>query len=248
MRFSKSSNPVLSQKRFKKIDVRDGELVNTMTFDGTINKTFILFSLLIVSSWLSWSIVVAETVSFGVLIGTGFIGGLIFAIVTIFKPHLSPYTAPFYALFEGLAVGALSAFYSSLFDGIVIKAIGITLSILFIMLMLYKTGVIRATPKFKKGVIVATGGVLFFYVLNFIFSSFGGGISLSEFGIIGIGIQLVIIVIASLNLVLDFDYIEESVKSGMPKYIEWYAGFGIMVTLVWLYFEILRLLSLVGRN
>ena len=183
------------------------------------------------------------------MVGTGAIGGLIVAILTVMKPHLSPYTAPIYALFEGLMVGALSAFYASLFDGIVIKAVGITLSILFIMLVLYKTGTLKATPKFKKGVIIATGGILFFYILNFVFSFFGGGVSFFKLGLIGIGIQLVIIVIASLNLILDFDSIEKGIESGMPKYAEWYGGFGIMVTIVWLYLEILRLLALLsGRD
>jgi uncharacterized YccA/Bax inhibitor family protein len=117
------------------------------------------------------------------------------------------------------------------------------------MLVLYKTGVLKATPKFKKGVIIATGGVFFFYILNMIFSLFGGGISLFNLGIVGVLIQLVIVGVASMNLILDFDSVEKGAEQGMPKFMEWYSGFGIMITLVWLYFEMLRLVALLsGRN
>ncbi len=245
MKFAKSTNPVIN--RLEKAKAFSEVSAEPMTLNGTINKTIILFAILLASGLFSWNLVGAGT-SFGLLTGVGLIGGIIFALVTIFKPQVSPYTAPIYAVFEGLFVGSISAVYGNMFEGLVVKAIGITLAILFIMLVLYRTGTIKATPKFKKGIMVAIGGVMLFYFLNFIFGIFGGGVSFASLGLIGIGLQLVIIVIASLSLVLDFDNIEKGVKRGMPKYGEWYSAFGIMVTLVWLYLEILRLLSLLSGD
>jgi len=182
------------------------------------------------------------------LIVGGAIGGLAIAIFTILKPEKSPILAPIYALVEGIFIGAISAMYSNFYSGIVMQAIGLTLSIFLIMMLLYKTGLITATAKLKKGIIIATGGVMFFYVLNFITSFFGGGVSLFNLGIVGIGISLVIVVIAAMNLILDFDMIEKNIQRGQPKYIEWFAAFGMMITLVWLYVEILRLLALLSRR
>lgn len=247
MRFNKSSNPAFGKDRFSGGVAVSAESAERMTVNGALNKTVMLFVLLLASGALAWKYFTPE--NFGMLVGVGAIGGLVLALVTIFKPHLSPYTAPAYALFEGLALGALSAMYEGFMDGIVLQAVGLTLSILLIMLALYRSKVLRATPKFKRGVIIATAGVFFFYVLNWIFSMFGGGVNIANMGLIGIGIQLVIIVIASLNLILDFDNFEKGEANGMPKYYEWYAGFGIMVTLIWLYIEILRLLAILsGRE
>lgn len=249
MRFGRSSNPVLSEKRFKKTQILDQVQGEPMTLNGTINKTLLLFGLLLLTGSIAWRLTLSEAVNPMILIWGGAIGGLIIAIVTIVKPERAPVTAPIYALLEGFFVGSISAFYSTFLDGIVMQAVGLTLAILFVMLILYRSGVIKATNKFKKGVIIATGGVAFFYILNLIFGGFGGGVNLFNMGWMGIGIQLVIIGIASLNLVLDFDFIERSVNTGQPKHIEWFAGFGIMITLVWLYLEILRLLALLaGRN
>jgi len=249
MRFGRSSNPVLSQKRFNKIRTFENVGSEPMTLNGTINKTLLLFGLLVIAGYFSWNLTMAGTVNPRALMIGGSIGGLIVAIFTVMKPQRSPITAPIYALFEGVFVGSISAIYSNIYNGIVMQAVGLTLSILLIMLILYKTGVIKATPKFKKGVIIATIGVMFFYLLNFIASLFGGGISFFNLGIVGIGVSLVIVVIASMNLILDFDMIERNIKSGEPKYVEWFAAFGIMITLVWLYIEILRLLSLLaGRD
>jgi len=249
MRFGKSSNPVLSQKRFEKTHVFDQVHGEGMTLNGTINKTLILFGLLLVTGYFSWNLTLSGAINPMTLIVGGAIGGIAIAIFTVMKPEKSPLTAPIYALVEGVFVGAISAMYSTVYDGIIMQAVGLTLSILLIMLLLYKTGVIKATPKFKKGIIIATGGVVFFYILNFVASLFGGGVSLFNLGLLGIGISLVIIVIAAMNLVLDFDMIEKGISSGQPKYIEWFAAFGIMITLVWLYIEILRLLALLaGRD
>lgn len=250
MRFGKSSNPVLSKKMFEKTKTFDYNSDRAvMTLDGTLNKMLILFSLLLITAYFAWNFTLKGTINPMILVAGGGIGGLILAIITVFKPEKSPITTPIYALFEGVFVGAISAMYSQWYEGIIMQAVGLTLSILLIMLLLYKTRIIKATPKFKKGIIIATFGVMFFYVLNFIAGFFGGGVSLFNLGWIGIGISLVIVVIASMNLILDFDMIEKSINSGQPKYIEWFAAFGLMVTLVWLYIEILRLLALLaGRD
>lgn len=248
MKIGKSSNPVLSEKRFSNVQAGTIESAEVMTLNGTLNKTILLFTLLLISGYFAWQAVATGVAPQAMLIG-GIVGGLGLAIATVFKPQWSPITAPLYAIVEGVVVGAVSAIYETMFDGIVLKAVGLTLSVLFIMLVLYRTGTLKATPKFRKGVIVATGGVMFFYILNIIFGAFGGGVSLGNLGLIGILIQLVIVGIASMNLILDFDSIEKGVETGMPKFMEWYSGFGIMVTLVWLYFEILRLLALLsGRD
>ncbi len=249
MRFGKSSNPVLSKKRFENTQILSQAHSEPMTLNGTLNKTLILFGLLLVTGTFAWNLTKAGTINPMILIFGGAIGGLILAIITVMKPEKSPITAPIYALSEGLFVGALSAKFALFYDGIVMQAIGLTLSIMLIMLALYRTGVLKATPKFKKGVFIATGGVVFFYLINLIAGFFGGGISLFNLGWIGIGISLVIVVIAAMNLILDFDMIEKGVETGQPKFIEWYASFGLMVTLIWLYIEILRLLALLaGRD
>ncbi len=247
MKIGKSSNPVLSEKRFKKIQSKTANSTELMTINGTLNKTILLFTLLLISGFFAWKAVATGAASHSLLI-FGLVGGLVLAFATIFKPHWSQYTAPAYAIFEGILVGAVSALYEMMYDGIVLKAIGLTLSVLFIMLVLYRSGTLKATPKFKKGVIIAGGGVFFFYLLNITASMFGGGLSLGNFGLIGILIQLVIVGVASMFLILDFDSIENGVKNGLPKYMEWYSGFGIMLTLVWLYFEILRLLSFISGD
>ncbi|MCF6183741.1 MAG: Bax inhibitor-1/YccA family protein [Bacteroidales bacterium] len=248
MRFGKTTNPVLSEKRFENIHVQSGVFTEPMTLSGTINKTLLLFLLLLITGSLSWRMTVSGSINPGIFIWGGAIGGLIVAIFTVMKPEKSPITAPIYALLEGLFVGSISAFYAKFYSGIVIQAVGLTLSIMFVMLILYRTGVLKATPKFKKGVIVATGGVALFYILNIIASAFGGGVNFFKLGTLGIVISLVIIVIAAMNLILDFDMIEKGVNTGQPKYVEWFAGFGLMVTLIWLYLEILRLLALLSRR
>lgn len=248
MRIGRSTNPALSQKRFNNIKYNVTDSAEVMTIQGTLNKTILLFALLIATAVLSWNAVASTEIPGGLIIFS-LIGGLILAFTTIFNPQWSPYTAPAYALIEGILVGAISSMYAKYYDGIVITAVGLTLSVVFIMLVLYKTEVLKATPAFKKGVIIATGGVLFFYVLNFIFSLLGGGVSLFNLGWIGILIQLAIVGIASMNLILDFDNIEKGSQSKLPKFMEWYSGFGIMITIIWLYFEMLRLIALLsGRK
>jgi uncharacterized YccA/Bax inhibitor family protein len=182
------------------------------------------------------------------LMYVGLFGGLITAFITIFKPTAAPITTPIYALLEGLFLGTISAYFNAMVPGIVIQAVGLTFGVAFVLLIAYRTGLIKATDGFKRGIIVATGGVAVFYLVSIIGSFFGGGINLFAMGWLGIGIQLVIVVIAALNLILDFDIIERSAASGAPKAMEWYGAFGIMVTLIWLYLEILKLLALLSRR
>jgi len=180
----------------------------------------------------------------------GLIGGLIFSMVTIFKKEWSPITAPIYALLEGLVLGGLSAVFDVRYPGIGIQAVSLTFGTLFVLLIAYSSGLIKVTQKFRLGIVAATGGIFVFYMLEMVLGFFGIQFnSINGSGLIGIGFSLIVVAIAALNLVLDFDFIEQGVQVGAPKYMEWYGAFGIMVTLVWLYIEILRLLSkLRSRN
>ena len=177
--------------------------------------------------------------------GVGVIGGLVFSLATIFKANWSPVTAPLYALFEGLALGAISAIYNARFDGIVLQAVMLTMATLFALLMAYRSGLIRATENFKLGVVAATGGIALLYLASILGNATGWFQVpyLHDSGLIGIGISVVVIIVAALNLVLDFDFIESGAEARAPKYMEWYGAFGLRLTLVWLYLEFLRLLS-----
>ena len=239
----RSGNPALSSKTFENaIRTNRGPIIkdDVMTIKGTVDKTAICLVLLISAGFFSF-----EENSTTLMIG-GFIGGLIMLIVTIFKKHLSPITVPLYALFQGLLLGGISFMYGQLYDGIVFNAIMITLSILISLLFAYRSGIIKATENFKLGVFAATGGIVLVYIFSFIASFFGAGFSImnpSNGSLLSIGFSLLVIVIASLNLVLDFDFIEEGAEKGAPKYMEWYGAFGLLVTLIWLYLEILRFLA-----
>lgn len=247
MRLGRSSNPALGKKLFEQVHA--GPHAEPMTLRGTINKSILMFLLILLTATITWKMFLEGNAMVQTLMWVGIGGGLVMAIVTIFKKEWAPYTAPAYALLEGLFLGSISAYFDAMYPGIAFQAIGLTFAILFMMLFIYRTGVIKVNSKFKRGIVAATGGVFLFYIANFVLGFFGMGVSVENMGLLGIGIQLVIIVIASLNLVLDFDFIEQGSNSGAPKYMEWYAAFGLMVTLVWLYIEILRLLSiLAGRD
>jgi uncharacterized YccA/Bax inhibitor family protein len=174
----------------------------------------------------------------------GVIGGLVAAMVTIFKKSWAPVTAPIYAVLEGLFLGSISALFEARYPGIAITAVGLTFGTLFALLLVYRAGIIRVTDRFRLGVVAATGGIALFYFLTFILGFFGIRFtSVFGSGLIGIGFSLFVVIIAALNLVLDFDFIESGVAASAPKYMEWYGGFALLVTLVWLYLEILRLLG-----
>jgi uncharacterized YccA/Bax inhibitor family protein len=183
-------------------------------------------------------------------VAVGAIGGFITALITVFKKTWASITAPIYAVLEGLFLGGISAIIqASTYEGIVIQAVSLTFGVLLILLLAYKTGLIKVTKKFRAGVIAATGAVALVYFLSIILQLFGVNVVIFQPTLLGIGISVVIVIIAALNLVLDFDFIYQGSKAGAPKYMEWFGAFGLMVTLVWLYIEILRLLALIaGRE
>ena len=233
----RSGNPALSAKTFKNIDSTDTE---KMTIEGTVNKTAMSLLLLMATASYTWM-----NPSPGLMV-LGFVGGFIMALITIFKKNWAPYTVSGYSLLEGLALGGLSRFFEMQYPGIVSQAIFLTFGILAALLIAYKTGVIKPTENFKLGVFAATGGIAIMYFISFIMSIFGSGMSIlntNNTSMLSIGISLFVVIIASLNLVLDFDFIEEGAEKGAPKYMEWYGAFGLLVTLIWLYLEILRLLA-----
>ena len=245
----RSGNPALKESTF--LDLGSGAVVSrdggAMTLSGTVNKTGILLLLAVLTAAFAWSqIEFTEEgpVGAGLYMWGGLIGGFVLALVTTFKKTWAPVTAPMYALVEGFFLGAISAMYNHMYNGIVLQAVMLTMGTLFALLFAYRTGLIKATENFKLGVVAATGGIALVYLATIVLGFFNINIPLiHESGLIGIGFSLFVIVIAALNLVLDFDFIESGVEQGAPKYMEWYGGFGLMVTLVWLYIEFLRLLS-----
>ncbi len=243
--YSRSSNPALNEQTFRnETALVAGE--NVMTLQGTINKTFLLTLLVGGGALLTWNWFFDPTKAGLVMpfmVGGGVLA-FIFALITAFKKSWSPITAPVYAITEGLLLGGISAFFESMYPYIAVQAIMLTLGTLFSLLFAYKSGWIKVTQNFRLGVFAATGGIGLIYLSSFILGFFGVNIPfIHENGIIGIGFSLFVVVIAALNLVLDFDFIENASEQGVPKYMEWYAAFGLMVTLVWLYIEFLRLLA-----
>ena len=236
----RSGNPALSADTFTSIPRTSSE--NAMTISGTVNKTALGPAILFLAATYVWSQGVAGALPTGFIWG-GFIGGFVVALVTVFKQTWAPYTTPLYAGLEGLALGGISFIFEQQYPGIVSQAIFLTFGTLGGLLLAYRSGVIRATENFKLGVVAATGGIGLVYFLSFILGFFGIDIPLiHSSGTFGILFSLFVVVIAALNLVLDFDFIEEGAERGAPQYMEWYGAFGLLVTLVWLYLEILRLL------
>jgi uncharacterized YccA/Bax inhibitor family protein len=245
--FLRSNNPVLKEKAFA------GPIVGgeAMTIQGTVNKTGLLLFFVIVTAAWTWGLSHSNTpeAAFPWMIG-GALGGFAVALVTIFKKEWSPITAPIYALLEGLFLGGMSALFEKSYPGIATQAVALTFGVLFVLLLAYKTGLVRATRGFKLGVIAATGAIAVVYLVNIVMTMFfHTGISILQSSTpLGIGISVVIVIVAALNLILDFDMIETGAKIGAPKYMEWYGAFGLMVTLIWLYLEILRLLGKTRRS
>ncbi len=235
----RSGNPALGSQTF---NVSSGTS-STMTLEGSVNKTGIGLFLLMLSAYFTWNNTMPGVMVFGA------IGGFIVALVTIFKKHWSPITVPIYAILEGLFLGGISQIFEKQFPGIVTQAIILTLGILGALLIAYKSKLIKPTENFKLGISAATGGIFLVYLINFIMGFFGSSIPMiHESGLMGIGFSIFVVIIASLNLVLDFDFIEQGAEQGAPKYMEWYGAFGLMVTLIWLYLEILRLLAKLQSN
>ena len=232
----RSGNPVLSKSTFSSAR----EHSETMTINGTVNKTAICLFLLVGTGYLTFN-----SINPGILIACG-IGGFIVAIITVFKKEWAPITVPLYAILEGGLLGGVSFMYNSLYDGIVTNAIFLTVGILLSLLVAYRSGYIKPTENFKLGIFAATGGIAIIYLINFVMGFFGSSMGIMQIdnaSPMSIGFSIVVVIIAALNLVLDFDFIEEGSEKGAPKYMEWYGAFGLLVTLIWLYLEILRLLA-----
>lgn len=252
----RSGNPALKESTF--LDLGSGVVVSrdagAMTLNGTVNKTGLLLLLCVLTAAFAWNQTLTPQGELapgaGIYLWGGAIGGLVLGLVTAFKKTWAPVTAPLYAMIEGFFLGAISAIYNAQFQGIVMQAVLLTFGTLFALLFAYRSGLIRATENFKLGVVAATGGIALIYLATIVLRMFDINIPfIHDSGLIGIGFSLFVVVIAALNLVLDFDFIEHGVEQGAPKYMEWYGAFGLMVTLVWLYVEFLRLLSkLQSRN
>ena len=238
----RSGNPFLGDKSFDLVERGEAR----MTLMGTVNKTAILLALTLISALWVWNkyYELQDPASIMPLMWIGIIGGLVLALITTFAKKAAPFTAPAYALLEGLALGGISAFYETRYPGIVIQGVGLTFGTLACLLLAYRTGLVKATENFKLGVVAATGAIALLYVVNLVMGMFGHTMGfIHEGGTVGILFSLVVVTVAALNLVLDFDFIEQGVAAGSPKYMEWFGAFGLLVTLVWLYLEMLRLLS-----
>ncbi len=234
----RSGNPALRGNTFTRASAQGAS--SAMTIQGTTNKTLTLLLLTILTASWSWG----NPLRAMPFVWPAAIAGLIVAMVTVFKKEWSPVTAPIYALVEGVFLGAVSALFERAYQGIVIQAVGLTFGVLFCLLLAYKSRIIKVTENFKLGVVAATGGIALLYMVSIVMGFFGKSIPfIHESGPFGIGFSLFVVVIASLNLVLDFDFIEKGAEHGAPKHMEWYGAFGLMVTLIWLYLEILRLLA-----
>lgn len=234
----RTANPALNKNTFTELDSSG----NGMTLRGTADKSLILLFILLVTATYTWGLGAEGQM----LMIIGIFGGLITAMITIFKKTASPITAPIYAAFEGLFLGGISSIFETMYPGIVSQAVFLTLGIFLALLFAYKSRIIKPTENFKLGVFAATAGIAVVYLINMVMSFFGSSIPVLQIdnaSPLSIGISIFVIIIAALNLVLDFDFIESGVEANAPKYMEWYSAFGLLVTLVWLYIEILRLLA-----
>ena len=246
-----TSNPAFSNDMFAGYDqVYGTSRSTTMTVQGTAVKTFVLLGILAATATWAWNQFASGDIAYGVVAIAG-IGGFITAMITIFKPTAAPITAPIYAAFEGVFLGAISQViqirYQDKFPGaggIVMQAVSLTAGVLFVMMFVYATRIIRVTDKLRMAVVVATGALALFYMVSMVLRLFGVGVPMVFAATpLGIGFSLFVVGLAAFNLLLDFDFIEKSAQHEAPKFMEWYGAFGLMVTLIWLYLEILRLLS-----
>jgi uncharacterized YccA/Bax inhibitor family protein len=256
MPLMRTANPALSRNSFETGEAAYGGEVMTVT--GAVNKTGLLVILAVLTAAWVWnrffgalSTSPQEAMQAATLpMLAGGIGGFIVALVTIFKKEWSAFTAPVYALLEGLVLGGASAMMEMRFHGIAMQAVGLTFGTLIAMLLAYHSGLIEVNDKLRLGIVAATGGIAIFYVLQMVLGYFGVRFTaINSPTALGIGFSILVVIIAAMNLVLDFDLIENGARYGAPKYMEWYSAFALMITLVWLYFEILNLLAkLRGRD
>lgn len=243
----RSGNPVFRGNAFTPdATFATAPAAQRMTLSGTVNKTGILLILCLATASIVWNrfFESGNPASIMGLLWLGLIGGLGAAIATMFKRQWAAITAPLYALLQGLVLGGISAIFEAKYPGIVIQAIGLTFGTLGVLLLAYKSGWIKPTENFRLMIVAATGGIAILYLISFIMGFFGSSIGfIHSNGLFGIGFSLFVVAIAALNLVLDFDFIEAGAEQGAPKYMEWFGAFSLMVTLIWLYLEILRLLA-----
>ena len=236
----KSGNPTLRDDTFRGLPRALGE---TMTLQGTVNKTGVSLLILLAAASFTWQ-QVTRSEPMSPLLWVGLFGGLVLALVTCFKPAWAPVTTPLYAALEGLFLGGISGLYELRYPGLVMNAVGLTFGCLAALLAAYSSGLIRPSEKFKLGVVAATGGVALLYLVSMGLGFFGKSIPfIHDSGLLGIAFSVFVVALAAMNLVLDFDFIDNGARGGAPKYMEWYGAFSLLVTLVWLYLEILRLLS-----
>lgn len=242
--FFQSGNPLLRESTFQNSaqDVLDSGFTKSqearMTVQGAISKSFILAAILLVGAAIGFSM------PSGLMVWGGGFGGLILVVIMAFKPHLSPTLAPLYAFLEGLFLGAFSFVYAAMYAGIVFQAFSLTIAALFAMLFIYKSGIIQVNNRFRTMITMATAAIAVVYLVSFVLSLFGITMPyLHQGGVIGIGISAFVLGIACLNLLLDFDNFERGEQYGAPKFMEWYSAVGLIVTIVWIYLEILRLLA-----
>ena len=254
----RTSSPALSEEKFTREAeaslgrALDDPTAETMSLGGTVRSCIALLTILVVAGAFAWNAI--ETPANGqspeipIWYWICLVAALIVAIVTIVKPRLSPFTGPLYAALEGVVVGGISKIFEIEFEGIVLQAVLLTLGVFVILLGLYASRLIKVTENFRMGVIAATGAILLVYIVDLLLRAFGAEVPfIHDSGPLGIGISVVIVIVAALNLVLDFDFIERGVDDRAPAYMNWYAAFGLLVTLVWLYLEILRLLAKTRR-
>jgi len=236
----RSGNPTLRDDTFRGLPTAVGE---TMTLQGTVNKTGLSLLILLATASFTWRQVTPDQ-PVSPLLWLGLLGGLVVALITAFKPAFAPVTTPLYAALEGLFLGGISGLYDLRYPGIVMNAVGLTFGCLAALLAAYSSGLIRPSENFKLGIVAATGGIALLYMVSMGLGFFGKSIPyIHDSGPIGIAFSVFVVGLAALNLVLDFDFIENGARRGAPKYMEWYGAFGLLVTLVWLYLEILRLLA-----
>lgn len=245
-----SRNPIMNENAFRKVssnNTLDSDFIqvgaNRMTVSGAVNKTLILSAIMLLTALYGY------TSPSSLMMWGGAIGGFVVILIASFRPQMSPTLAPIYAALEGLFVGSISAVYAAMTDGIIFQAVSLTLGVLFAMLFIYKAGIIKVTNKLRTGVYMATGAIALVYVVNIVLSFFGISLPfLHDASPMGIGISLVIIGVAAFNLLLDFDNFEKGEAYGAPAYMEWFSAMGLLVTLVWLYIEILRLVAILSSS
>jgi len=246
----RSSNPVLNANTFGNRSIA-GTATGAMTIEGTVNKTALCLLILMITATYTWRLGTpalpgthANPAAAAPWTMVGVVGGFVVAMIATFKREWSPVMAPAYSALEGLALGGISVVFETKYPGLVSQAVFLTFGTLGALLFAYRSGLIKVTDNLRMGIFAATGGIALVYLVGFIMSFFGTGIPMIHgSGMVGIGFSLVVVGVAAMNLVLDFDFIERGAAAGAPAYMEWYGAFGLMVTLVWLYIEILRLLS-----